>query len=382
MLKYTTSKQADEKVGKDTKVIVKLSLNSLKQYGPKAIVMFGGFGHQGGSFKKIGEEILPLNDYDLYIISKKQIPGEVLEEIGEKCSKALGRGGLEIVENPNEKYDENKFFHVDLHCLTIDKLRKPYPTQRTFDLKTSIVVWGDKNILGGIPQINVSKSDALRLLFNKLDHFAIAENNAEIIKSLYSVKGFTDLTSALLIFYGKYVSRYQDRLKLLEKMNVPSELKKHVKKATDAKLNKGYHIEDVNKFFIESKKWVLWTLKKILKEHLEIKSDDWKEICNVMYKKLPYVYFNDYLKNRFLFLGQYYLNWRFFKEGKRKQENIGRVLTRWRDAGLILAIALILYSVGEECSSEKYLRKLTYKTKPLKGRILKLYSIYYLQKLV
>ena len=380
-MKYTTSQLADAKIEQDTKIIVKKILENWKE-NVVSVVMFGGFGHGGGSFKKIGKKILPLNDYDLYIISKKSIPGEELEKVGEKCSHALGRGGLEIVENASEKYDENKFFHVDLHNLTLRKMKNLYPTQRTADLKTSIVVYGDKNILNQIPDLKISKSDAIRMLFNKLDHFAIAQGNSRIIKQIYSVKGFTDLCSALLVFYDKYVSTYQERVKIFQDLEVPVELKRLVKQATEAKLNKGYYVVNVNDFFEKSQKWVLWTLKKILKEHLKIQSDDWVEICKQTYKKLPYVYFNDYLGSGLFFPAQYYLNWKFFREGLRKKEFLPRSLFRWRDAGLIVAIALILWSVGEKKEAEKYLKKLVSKTQPLKERILHIYSVYYLQKLV
>ena len=377
-MKYTKSKKADEKIEKDLEIVNKIIIEELK---PISIIMFGGFGHGGGSYTLVGKEILPLNDYDIYVITKQKISGEELERIGEKCSKALNRGGKEIVENFEEQYDENEFFHVDLHNLTYGSLKKLYPTQRTFDLKTSLVVYGE-NVLSLIPEVEISKSDALRLLFNKLDHFAIAEDNDDKIKNIYAVKGFTDLCSSILIFQGGYVSKYEDRLDIFKRLNVPSELKKLVEKATIAKLKNGYDVEDTEKFLGESKYWVEWALKKLLKEHLEVKSDDWKVICKRMYQKLPFVYFNDYLGNKYLFFGQYYLNIRFFLEGLRKKEFLFRSLLRWRDAGLIIAISLILYSFGEEEEAKKYLRKLTHKNKELKKKILELYSIYYLQKLV
>ena len=380
-LKYTISLEADKKIQEDVDVINKIILN---KYGDeiKAIVMFGGFGHMGGSFREVDNKILPLNDYDLYIISENEMNDETLEKLGEECSKALGRGGKEIVENYNEKYDENEFFHVDLHNLTEKRLKKLYPTQRTFDLKSSIVVYGNENILENIPDVKISKSDAIRLLFNKLDHFAIAENNSEIIKSIYAVKGFTDLCTSILIYKNRYVSRYQDRVDIIQKMGIPDELKELIKIATKSKLYEGYKLDNADYFFEKSKEWVKWTLKKILRDYLKIESEDWKIICKECYEKLPYIYFNDYLKSNKLFFGQYYLNWRFFISGLRKDEFLIKNIIRWRDSGLIVALSLILYSVEEYQESEKYLKKLTNNTKPLKDRILKLYSVYYLQKLL
>ncbi len=378
-MKYTNSKEADKKVEEDIQTICR---EILKEFKPMAIVLFGGFGHGGGSFRKIKRRILPLNDYDLYIITKEKINSKKLEDLGMKCSLALGRGGEEFVKDFEEKYDENKYFHVDLHNITHKNLKKLLPTLRTFDLKTSKIIYGDKSVLEKIPNVKISKSEALRLLFNKLNHFAIAEDNSKIIKDIYAVKGFTDLCSAILIWEGKYVSKYQERIKIFEKLNVPKELKKFVEIATNSKLNKGYKVKNVRKFFVESKKWVLWTLKKLLENYLNSKSEDWKVLCKKIYKKLPYIYFNDYLKGKYLFLAQYYLNVRFFLEGLRRGKFLFKTLLRWRDVGLIIAISLILYSVKEKREAEYYLNKLTVKTKPLKNRILRLYSIYYLQKLI
>ncbi|MDO8528348.1 MAG: hypothetical protein Q7S06_00460 [Nanoarchaeota archaeon] len=376
---YTVSKIADKKIQEDIEIIKKIILGKLN---PRAIVLFGGFGHGGGSFKILNKKIIPLNDYDIYIIMNNKINDPILEELGKECSKALGRGGMEIVEKFQDTYDEDKFFHVDLHSLEYKKLEKLYPTQRSFDLKTSLVIWGDKNVLDKIPQIKISKSDAIRLLFNKLNHFAIAEGNSNIIKSIYAVKGLTDLCSSLLIFYDKYDSKYQEREKNFQELNVPDRLKKLVSEATKSKLFYGYSIKNVERFFLESKKWVEWTLKKILREYLKIDSEDWKVICRKMYQKLPYIYFNDYLKSKYLFLGQYYLNIMFFVSGLRKRKFLIKSLMRWRDAGLIIGTAMILYSFEEENEAERYIKKITNSRKSLKKRILELYSIYYLQKLI
>ena len=368
---YTVSKIADKKIQEDIDIIKE---TILKRFKPRAIVLFGGFGHGGGSFRITGKKVIPLNDYDFYLIMDKKISNFLLEELGKECSVALGRGGKEIVENFKENYDENEFFHVDLHCLEYKKLKKLYPTQRSFDLKTSLVIWGDKDILKNIPDIKISKSDAIRLLFNKLNHFAIAEGNSDIIKSIYAVKGLTDLCSALLIFYDKYDSRYQERERNFQTLDVPDRLKKLVSEATKSKLEKGYVIKNTEKIFIESKKWVEWGFKKILTEYLKINSDDWKIICRKMYDKLPYIYFNDYLRNKYLFLGQYYLNILFFISGLRKGEFLVKSLTRWRDAGLIIGISMILYSFEEENEAKRYIKKLTNSRKSLKERLLKLYS--------
>ncbi len=65
---YTASKIADKKIQEDVNIIKEIIL---KKFKPRAIVLFGGFGHGGGSFKIIGKNIVPLNDYDFYLIRNK-----------------------------------------------------------------------------------------------------------------------------------------------------------------------------------------------------------------------------------------------------------------------------------------------------------------------
>ena len=105
-MKYTVSKEADKKIEENMKVIKRIIIN---RFNPLAIILFGGFGHGGGSFKKLGGKIIPLNDYDFYIITKKKISDDLLEQVGEECSKAIGMGGVEFVENFNKEYDPTQF---------------------------------------------------------------------------------------------------------------------------------------------------------------------------------------------------------------------------------------------------------------------------------
>lgn len=55
-LKYTISLEADKKIQEDVDIINKIILD---KYGDeiKAIVMFGGFGHMGGSFREVDNKI-------------------------------------------------------------------------------------------------------------------------------------------------------------------------------------------------------------------------------------------------------------------------------------------------------------------------------------
>src|SRR3989338_3053144 len=111
MAKYTSSELADKKVSRDLEIVKKIIVNRLN---PASILLFGGFGRGEGSFEIARGKVIPLNDYDVYAITEKDVPEKLIEEVGIECSNAIGRGGGEFVEDYLEVYDKHAYFHVDL----------------------------------------------------------------------------------------------------------------------------------------------------------------------------------------------------------------------------------------------------------------------------
>ncbi|MBU2104468.1 MAG: nucleotidyltransferase domain-containing protein, partial [Nanoarchaeota archaeon] len=163
MGKYTTSREADKKVEKD---IQKIKNFIVKELNPISIILFGGFGRGEGTYEIVGKKIIPLNDYDMYVVTKNKIPDEKLEEIGKKCSVLIGKGGGEFVENYNEIYEKSKYFHVDLRWLDYNQLPKLRRINRTYELKYgSRVIYGE-DVRKRIKEIKVPLSEAFRYLIN------------------------------------------------------------------------------------------------------------------------------------------------------------------------------------------------------------------------
>src|SRR3989344_9261194 len=175
----------DRFIEEDLSKIKSVVLDAIKV---KSIILVGGFGKGEGLVDIKKNKITPLNDYDLYLITDKNYNDKYIEDLGVKCSKAIGRGGLDFVENPGETYDENKFFHVDLRVIPYKKLRKLLPTQRTYEIKYgSKVIYGE-DVRNLIPDVKVPVSEAIRILFNKIDHLLLAKDNHSRIKSIYISK--------------------------------------------------------------------------------------------------------------------------------------------------------------------------------------------------
>ena len=123
-------------------------------------------------------------------------------------------------------------------------------------------------------------------------------------------------------------------------------------------------------------------LKHILSNNYKVRLKTTEDVADFIYKKLPFYYFAPYIKIKYLFPVQYYLNILYFIRGIKKNKFLIKPLLSWRDIGLKLSIPIMFYIHNDKVNCKRYLRKITNKTEPLKERILSLYSLYYEQKLI
>ena len=111
----------------------------------KSIIVGGGFGRGEGSVEVVGKRVIPINDFDLFIITKKEIEETILNEAANNAIKKLGikNAGLEFYEFDREKYSNT--FYVDLKNLTIKKLKKLLPPVRYYELRNASTVISRKD---------------------------------------------------------------------------------------------------------------------------------------------------------------------------------------------------------------------------------------------
>ena len=382
MPRYTlNSTKANNKVQEHLDKIIPIIKDEIN---PVSIIFFGGFGKGEGMVETKGKKITPLNDYDMYIVTRRNYTDDQLDEVADKCAKAINKGGLDFVEHAGKQYNRDDFFHVDLRQLNYYKLKKLLPTQRTFELKHgSQIIYGE-DVRNKIPDVKVPVSDGIRILFNKMDHILMAKDqkNKEI-KIIYTIKAYTDLCSAIIIYKQDFAGTYTERNKRIKEYNFPKELINKIDWATKFRNKPNFDsIKNPNKALNEAQKWVGYAFKYILKNHLELKDDSWPTLANAVYNKLPYTYFDPYIPSKYLYNAQYYLNIKYTMNCWRKREYIIKPLLDWRDVGLKVAIPLFLYLYGEKELSKKYLKKVSNNTEPLKQRVLDLYGFYYLQRLI
>jgi len=402
MPKYTISKKADEVVERDLSVIRKIIVERLN---PISIILFGGFGRGEGSFEIIKGKPNPLNDYDLYVITKKKIPDKVLEETGMECSRALGRGGKEFAENPFSVYDKKEFFHVDLRCIKYSELEKLRRINRTYELKYgSTAIYGE-DVRRKIRIDSLPLSEAFRYLINPACQLLLCmdtrrlngnfKKDEEIFALHHIIKTYLACASSLLISAGKFAPTYRktnSEVKKIYGKKFP-ELVKRIDEATRFKVMPRHKkIRDLKKRWFQARDDLAFVLAYISSKHLNIKTQNGniKQLTSGIYKKLPYSYFTPYLPfgflSKFAFPAQYALNLLYFK-----RTGYFRALASWRDIGLRIEMAsfLLLFALDNESlvdDAYNYIKTFypirSKKWEDLRAALLYSFDRYFSQKLI
>ena len=432
MGRYTKySGKVDNYVGEKINLIV----DEIKKKIPGlyAIIVMGGFGRGEGAVEIVNKKPRMINDFDLYIITKKQISDDYLEKLAAKCSKKIGVGGIAHPEGFEKEYNFKDFFHIDIHCLPKGKLKYLPPTIRYYEMKHSaMVIYGDKKIVNELPKIKkIPKPEALRVIMNRMVLLLMASSpefikNPELmtkdqkgIMAYYTAKSYCTITEALLIFSNNFEPTYTARGKKLYEIyedkfptlaqQIP-DLHKKVKQFTNYKFK-----PDPNKIDIVEE-WEIcrenlgiifrYCLSHFLKKKMP---RNWIRIRTILKKELFIPYFNPYasfvlgkLDNIFFrnivnWAGQSYMSYKYLLKLNQEFKRFPYQFLSFKDPGVkIIYIApLVLYSfnnkgkVNEEMVKEAWTElKSIYKMKGavnwnnLKTHFMKAYRLYYLQKFV
>ena len=359
MNKYTISKKADAVVEKDLSIIKKIILERIN---PLSIILFGGFGRGEGSFEIINGKPNPLNDYDLYVITKNKIPDKILEETGMECSRAIGRGGKEFAESPFAVYDKKEFFHVDIRCIRYSDLGRLRRINRTYELKYGSTILYGEEVRDKIKIDSIPLSEAFRYLINPACQLILCMDSERLRGKFkkdektfavhHIIKTYLACASSLAISAGKFYPNYSktnEGVKKLYGKKFP-ELVGRIDEATKMKINpRRKEIKDIKKRWFQAREDLAFVLSYISLKHLNIKTKSIRELTSEIYKKLPYSYFTPYLPfgplSKFAFPSQYVLNLLYLK-----RTGYLRALLGWRDIGLRIAMAafILLYALDDK----------------------------------
>ena len=193
--------------------------------GLRSVLLAGGFGRGEGSVELRDGGPRLINDFDIYIITRRYVPDDYLEEMATRCSALIGKGGQAYEEAFEERYTFERFFHVDIRCLVESRLRLLPPSIRYFELRHAAVLWGD-DLRSRLPQIapaDLPRPEGLRLLMNRMtllimafhrrfivDPDSMSEDERGIL-AYYVAKGYLAIAEALLLFADDYRPTYTER---------------------------------------------------------------------------------------------------------------------------------------------------------------------------
>ncbi len=424
--KYTRFPEADELVQEYLDLIVEEIRKSVR--GLKAIILSGGFGRGEGAVELINEKPKLINDFDFYLITKKQLSDHFLEMLGKKCSKLIGKGGLEYPENCNRKFDFNTFFNVDLRCITSRKLKYLSPLVRYFEMKNSTtLLWGEdvRKLIPDMKPSDLPFSEGLRLLSNRMMNMFLSmkpeylekkPSHDEIgIANYYICKVYLACCEALLLYSGEFRATYNERkerfLEIYEKkfpdlFKVLPTLAKKVDFMTEYKFN-----PDIKKFNYQTewfiaRKHVTEIFKYIILRVIKKKFANWIRLSNDIKRELEKYYFEDYagfILKRFklnfklnrLILGKLMASVLSFLYFLKIKEETGKLYFKgfsFKDPGLkILSLTpLVLFSIDDE-KYKNYIERELKKIYPIKKidsqnsikeNYLDVYKLYYLRRFI
>jgi hypothetical protein len=194
----------DERVQRDLDAITAALRAQVE--GLVAVTLTGGFSRGEGSIIRRGEEVVPLNDYDIVVIT---------EEPGREDFAAMGNALAEQVG----------IRHVDVLPLSRPELSRMPCTMLHYDLRHGgLVLWGPKDILAAIPgwhEREIPLAEAETLLLNRmvclLESFSLGfrqqppQGDQRRFLRFQTAKGILAAADALLVVKRRYHFLYRER---------------------------------------------------------------------------------------------------------------------------------------------------------------------------
>ncbi len=192
----------------DTKIII----DSILEFNPISIILYGGYGRGEGSWVKIAEKkYTPYNDYDILIIYDKKLASVNFKKLASELARDIG------------------IRWIDIGQITINNLCRYKPSIYSYDLKYgSKVIYGDKNILLHIPDYkssDLSLKEGEILFFTRLwtllgsldqDAFRVElkDDQSRFFRNQMA-KAILAVVDILLLQKGLYHTSYKSRVERL-----------------------------------------------------------------------------------------------------------------------------------------------------------------------
>ena len=317
----------DSKINSDLNIITDILLAHFSNI--ESLVLAGSFGRGEGSVLIHNNIIQPINDYDIYIITKDNSQNIDLESLRKMLS------------------DKIQIRQVDIELIQLKKLKDSKPTMANYDLKyASYIFYGNKNVLNKMPSISADKlslkegrTPLLLYLISIIQSYPFKQEG-EITQNenfwIYQqiCKSVLGWSTALLILKGKYHSSYIEREKIFKSTFDNKTWCQLVEKATKFKVSPFLDIkEDLYSLWYLNKQEHMKVLMLFLSQYYNKQYNDWDTIIKD--------YRNDYENIIRKFFG-------WFMNKKRYKDRIN----------LTVIELLVLLAKSEKNIDEKLLKKI------------------------
>lgn len=202
---------------------IDLAVAKIKKRMPQAVsvILVGGFGRAEGSVKICGQNIEPLNDYDMYVIMPRneKVSEKKADKLMKEIEKEAGTSGFSLYESSKKAY------YFDIRFLSRNKLSKLPPFIKYYEMKhSSYIVYG-RDIREEIAEYKPHElplSEGVRFLFNRLSSITLwtptdlLQNKRvsqwKLDAILYDVsKSYIEICTLLCQMAGVYAPTYTAR---------------------------------------------------------------------------------------------------------------------------------------------------------------------------
>tara|TARA_B110001454_G_scaffold210704_1_gene225505 strand:- start:1556 stop:2716 length:1161 start_codon:yes stop_codon:yes gene_type:complete len=299
-------RDVDSRINSDLNIIADILLPHFSNI--ESLVLAGSFGRGEGSVLIHNNNIQPINDYDIYVITKDSSFDTDIESIR------------------NIILDRIQIRQVDIEVIQFKKLKYLRPTMANYDLKyASYIFYGNNNVLDAMPSINKYKlglkegrTPLLLYLISVIQSYPFKKDK-EISKNekfwMYQqiCKSILGWSSALLILKGKYHSSYIEREKIFKSTFDNKIWCQLVEKATKFKLspyliieeditalwnlNKDVHM-NVLKLFLSKYYSKKYSKNNFRKNWLDIVQDYRNDYENILRKVYGFIFKKSFYKDR------------------------------------------------------------------------------------
>ena len=298
----------DNQINHQLNTILGIVLDSAKE-SVESVILTGGFGRGEGSviFDSEGQ-VVPLKDYDLVVVLKKDIGEKAKNQINEQINSQLG------LSNHKKSLFRFSDFVVDLSFTTLDRLTL-FPDIAIYELKVASYLLYGKDIRQQIPwkHADIPLANGCRLLFEKMTgligHFpneyflgeTLDKRSARLL-AYECYKVYVEIATSLSLMAGFYAPSYLQRKqlfevnfesKLHELSNYLPELPDAVVAATDFKLKPNFRetmCNPLNTWF-ETRNALLAVAKFYLQVYLNVPKIDFLNSGGLLENGLKKNYF-------------------------------------------------------------------------------------------